>query len=270
MTEIVADLSQTSLATAVKANLYAFFQALCYSGAATVHDSLHGFNWRTDIAHPWFNGMLSTLPPTADASQIINETVNYFQAHDVPHLSWWLAPHLEPTDWSQYLLAYGFRYNNSTPGMAVDLATLPQPTQHPLTIQRVEGQHMLAEWTDTLKRGFGMPAEMASGMISIFESLGTDLPFRSYLGYLNDRPVACSTLYLGAGVAGIYNIATVPEARGQGVGSAMTLAPLYEAREMGYRAGILQSSEMGYGVYQLLGFQKLCQVDYFYWQVPDS
>lgn len=40
MTEIVADLSQTSLATAVKANLYAFFQALCYSGAATVHDNL--------------------------------------------------------------------------------------------------------------------------------------------------------------------------------------------------------------------------------------
>lgn len=265
MTEILTDLSQTSLATAVKANLYANFHWMGNSAAATVHDSPYGFNWRTNIAHPWFNGMLSTLPPAADASQIISETVNYFQAHNVANFTWWLAPHLELTDWSQQLLAYGFQYDNSTPGMAIDLAALPQPTQSSLTIRRVEGQHMLAEWIDVMMRGFGGTAEMASGFLAVFEDLGTDLPFRHYLGYLNDKPVGCATLYLGAGVAGIYSVTTVPEARGQGVGAAMTLAPLYEARDMGYRAGILQSSDMGYGVYQRLGFQTLCQMDHFYW-----
>ncbi|MCA9873717.1 MAG: GNAT family N-acetyltransferase [Anaerolineales bacterium] len=270
MTEIMSDLSQTSLATAVKANLYAFFAWMRNSAAATVHDSPQGFNWRTNIAHPWFNGMLSTLPPAADASHVIDETVNYFQAHDVPNFTWWLAPQLEPTAWSQHLLAYGFQYNNSTPGMAIDLAALPQPAQHPLTIRPVEDRHMLTEWIDILKRGFGMPTPMASGFLSVLGDLGTDLPIRQYLGYLNDRPVACSTLYLGAGVAGIYNVATVPEARCQGVGSAMTLAPLHEAHDLGYQAGILQSSDMGYGVYERLGFQKLCQVDYFYWQAPGS
>jgi len=35
---------------------------------------------------------------------------------------------------------------------------------------------------------------------------------------------------------------------------------------MGYRAGVLQSSEMGFGVYRKLGFEKLCAMEHFYWK----
>jgi hypothetical protein len=40
---------------------------------------------------------------------------------------------------------------------------------------------------------------------------------------------------------------------------------LYEARRLGYQAGILQSSQMGYSVYRRLGFQHLCNIEHFYW-----
>jgi len=39
---------------------------------------------------------------------------------------------------------------------------------------------------------------------------------------------------------------------------------LIEARALGYRVGVLQSSEMGYPIYQRLGFQKMCDMDHFY------
>ncbi len=61
-------------------------------------------------------------------------------------------------------------------------------------------------------------------------------------------------------------VATLPAARGRGVGAAMTIAPLYEARQMGYHGGILQSSQMGYPLYRRLGFQHLCAMEHFYWE----
>ena len=111
---------------------------------------------------------------------------------------------------------------------------------------------------------------MTAPFLELFGDLGWDLPFQHYLGFRDGEPVVTSTLFLGAGVVGIYNVATLPEARRQGYGSVMTLGPLYQARQMGYCAGVLQSSAMGYPVYRKLGFQRLCQMDYFYWQAESS
>jgi predicted acetyltransferase len=58
----------------------------------------------------------------------------------------------------------------------------------------------------------------------------------------------------------------VPEARGQGIGAAITLAPLLDARAIGYRIGILQASSLGYGVYRRLGFQDFGKLSVYLWE----
>lgn len=92
------------------------------------------------------------------------------------------------------------------------------------------------------------------------------LDWSLYLAYLDGEPVAVSSMYLGVGVAGIYNVATLPEARGKGAGSAVSYVPLREAHQAGYEIGTLQSSKLGYSVYRRLGFEEICTFNLYIWR----
>jgi ribosomal protein S18 acetylase RimI-like enzyme len=54
----------------------------------------------------------------------------------------------------------------------------------------------------------------------------------------------------------VYAVATLPSAQGKGIGAAITLSPLLEARDRdGYKYAVLFSTEMGVKVYQRIGFR---------------
>jgi GNAT superfamily N-acetyltransferase len=134
-----------------------------------------------------------------------------------------------------------------------------------LEIIPVEDRKTLSKWIHVASIGFGVPEEFESTWYGFFVEAVLDLPFRSYLALLNGQPVGTSQLFLSAGVAGIYNVTCIPEARGQGIGAALTLAPLLYARDVEYRIGILQASELGYRVYRRLGFQDFGRLSVYLW-----
>lgn len=73
---------------------------------------------------------------------------------------------------------------------------------------------------------------------------------------------------LGAGVAGIYAVGTSEAARGKGIGTAITAVPLLDARAEGYHVATLQSSEMGFSVYERMGFREYCKLSRYLLQFP--
>ena len=83
---------------------------------------------------------------------------------------------------------------------------------------------------------------------------------RRYVGYLGGVPVAASGLVLHSGAAGIFAVTTLPAARRQCIGAAMTRIPLLDALAEGYKVGTLQASEIGYPVYKKLGFETVCGI----------
>ncbi len=73
---------------------------------------------------------------------------------------------------------------------------------------------------------------------------------------MNDEPVTASTLLLTDGMAGIYDVSSIPSARGKGFGRAITLASLVEAQARGYRYVCLQATQMGFPLYKRIGFKE--------------
>ena len=151
--------------------------------------------------------------------------------------------------------------------MAADLLALHEdlPIPSHLTIERVDGTEALEKWAYASIIGFGLPETYVDAWFDLFTGLEFHPQLRNYIGMLDGEPVSTTELFLAAGVAGIYVVTTVPNARRRGIGAGLTLAALREARAMGYRIGILHSSSMGLGVYRRLGFQEYCRMSHYEW-----
>jgi GNAT superfamily N-acetyltransferase len=203
-----------------------------------------------------------------EADKEIEASLERMRAHGVPG-SWHVGPSMRPSDLGERLLAHGFEYGGDDIGMSVDLSTLPEevPVPEGFTVERVRDEAGLCAWIEALGSGFGEGPVEAEWVGEVYRRLGLDeeKSWRHYLGRLDGEPVATSTLFIGAGVAGIYFVCTVERVRRRGIGAAVTLAALREARDLGSRTGVLGSSEMGYPVYRRLGFEEYCRIGLYEW-----
>jgi ribosomal protein S18 acetylase RimI-like enzyme len=259
--------SGVSQVTRIEANLFALFSLLRGWPQLEVHDDPDLLWSISDIPFPLFNSLLRANLPPSGADAAIEEAIGRCRSRHVPML-WWTGPATRPDDLETRLAAKGF-HGEEARGMAVLMGALPKNPPMPagLVVEQVTDLKALTQWCKVLCAGFEMPEFAGEAFFDLSRSLGlgSDLPLRNYLGWLGGEPVATSSLFLGGGAAGIYNVATLPGVRRRGIGSAMTSTPLRKASAEGYQVAILHSSEMGVGVYRNVGFEERCRIGQFVW-----
>jgi len=244
------DLSAAALIEAIEANLFALFALFRNWPRADVHENSEIFWCITDIPFPLFNSVLHARLAPENVAAAIKAAKSRCRSKRVPML-WWTGPATRPADLGKHLLAHGFVHAADSAGMAVDLLALNEDQSAPesLAIERVRDVEALKQFADTLPTAFGMPDFAGGALLDFIAGMGfDDQLLRHFVGRLEGECVGVSSLFLGAGVAGIYNVGTVPSARRKGIGAAMTVMALLEARALGYRVGILHASKMGIGV----------------------
>ncbi|HMT20566.1 MAG TPA: hypothetical protein PKE20_04860 [Promineifilum sp.] len=268
MKVILQELSTPALVNAIEANLFDFFIQFSHWPRAELHDDPDLLWLTSDIVHPLFNSCLRQRFSSDDVDATIETTIARYRAINMPTL-WYIGPTTTPADLGARLTQHGFIGQGEAAGMAADLNDLNEDIPIPpgFTIEKVIDTAKLRTWSRPVAVAFEMPDFVIDALIELYDphGVGAGMPLDNYVGWLDGEPVASSSVYYGAGVAGIYNVATVPEARRKGIGALMTLTPLLEARSAGYRAGILHSSEMGANVYRRLGFQEYCSIEHYAW-----
>jgi ribosomal protein S18 acetylase RimI-like enzyme len=170
----------------------------------------------------------------------------------------WVAPADSPTP---ALLAERGLHVVYLPAMSMALADLP-PLELPdgVEIRAVDDDaEALAEATRISLVTNGFPEDVTQAFVDAYERAGLDTVV-TFLGTADGVPAAASSLLLADGVAALYNVGTLEEHRGRGLGRAISLAALHAGREAGRAWGVLQATPDGEPVYRKLGFRERYRV----------
>ena len=238
----------------------------------------------SDIPSPDANEVVHARFAEGDAADVaIEETIGLFGGRP---LLWWVGPDDEPADLSERLARHGVMFLDEIPGMAMDLEALQDEAPSDglrveappdgLRVEPVLDAAALAAFHAVLSHGFpedftdeATEGTIAAGTLRVAEDTGFREPNGTptrWLGWLGDRPVTTTRLHTAAGVAGIYAVITVGDARRRGYGEAVTRHVLRVARDAGLRIATLQASSAGRGVYERIGFRELCRYRLHEWR----
>lgn len=197
-----------------------------------------------------------------ELGDLIDRCVAEFEATGMPW-QWAVGPHC-PSELPELLERKGFGFRYQSPAMAVDLARWTD-SRSALDVRPVEHMRQFEDWLLAAVPGFGMPDSVADFMRVSQAGIGfgDSAPMMNFTAYEEGRPVACSTVAFGEDLAGVYTVATLPEARGKGFGAAVTAACMREAVDRGFDTAMLFASKMGYPVYKKLGFEDVYQMSVY-------
>jgi GNAT superfamily N-acetyltransferase len=155
-------------------------------------------------------------------------------------------------------------------GMKLNLADLNEKLPFPpdFTVKRVENLGQLREFITVLARNSDIPPAIADEWFELEAGLGVgdSLPWQRYLGLWRGEPVAACSVVAGAGVVGLYQVATLPQARGRRLATTICLTALREARQRGHHTAVLHSTPLAVKVYRQLGFQPVANLMLYLWR----
>lgn len=265
---ILGPVSAAALVRAVEENLFAFGRLYARWDKAETYRGADMQWCLTDVPFSMFNYLVNVRLEAARADAAIASVTERARARGVPLIAW-TGPSARPPDLGRRLTEAGFIAHDPMPGMVIDLDELGPATPDPrgLAIERVTERGALPGWCRTAVEAFEMPPFVEEPFVAFSEAIGLppEVPLYNFLGSLDGRAVAVASVFFGAGVAGLYNIATTPPARRRGIGRAITFRALQEARAAGYRYAILHASQAGEPLYRGMGFRTVCTLPTYTW-----
>lgn len=250
-----AEAYRAQMARAVEANwcaAWASLEMLSYEPRSLVDDTPTMLRVATPGLPETLMNMVmrfrSPEPVTADA---IEATIEPFRYYGLP-FQWWLIRNDAPANLRERLYAVGLRSWGGATMMYLDL---PQwEAAYPLAPPAVSYRRGAsdADRADALRiisRVFDVPPFPMSRWTS------ENPAFTLYMAHWGHQPVATvATLPLGE-IIGVYHVATLPNARRQGIAGNLLSLALREAQAAGFSIATLTATPEGQRIYTQLGFR---------------
>jgi ribosomal protein S18 acetylase RimI-like enzyme len=196
------------------------------------------------------------------ADSAIDEIVGVYRHRGVP-LVWIVHPTSQPKDLGARLSARGLEEAEIAPGMVARIADVPSPDPLPdgVELERLAPGTRL-DYLELVAWRYSLPDAAMGPLLSVMQArqIGEPgSPTVAWVARMDGTVVSKATLHVGGGVAGIYGVATKPEARGLGLARTLTTIACDEARRQGVAGVVLHSTPMAFNLYRSLGFEQVTE-----------
>ncbi len=208
------------------------------------------------------NGVICDNIDIKNQDEMVGKAITFFEEKKVPWC--WLTGSVSVhKEFYTYLQSKGFKLKIE-PGMAMELKNIEKKETINEKISIIKGEtleHVDLAWKVSLS-AWGFPRELSE---PFWKKNLNDTNRYFFIAILDDIPVGISEVFYYKGVAGLYFVGVNEDARGKGIGTAITLAPLHDAKDRRYEWAVLHSSQMGFNMYKRIGFETVCELGECHW-----
>jgi ribosomal-protein-alanine N-acetyltransferase len=197
--------------------------------------------------------------PIADADATLRAIVSFFQERGrSPRIR--LSPLSAPMDWARRLRRAGFAETDERLVYFSVPETVRLATNPAVGVERIVSRVDADRFSAIQVVGFDIPPEHRDWDRELVHRHLAAGRHAFYLARFDERGVgAARSIHLPGGVTGMAALATLPEARGRGVGTSLLARMVADARVAGSSLifGTVISNSYAAGMYQRLGFLRL-------------
>lgn len=205
----------------------------------------------TGCESPFLNIVIDTRDCSNHSSEIIALAKAFFYKHSVPWV--WLVTKAATQD----LQNNGFALIEEVPAMYFSLSNPISSFEiESFSIREVERHDNLSTWIEPLQEGFPSDdnGECYRKLNANLLQKG-ELKLRHFVGFYHNEIATAATLFLSNKAVMLHNLATKKAFRNKGLGTAITLHMMLQAKQLNYKHCFLESSIEGFNLYRKIGFK---------------
>ena len=251
---------RTALIHELEANLWETWANFGRGQGCGLHDEGDVLWFENSIPIIPYNGILK-FQTEIEVDRKIGRLVDHFHEQRAAFM-WILHPTSLPSDLPERLKNHGLQDVEPILGMARSLDDLPELPSLPdgMEVRKVIQEDDASEYYHFASWRWGVPEEYGEQLrntLAVFGIGKSGSKTRAWQVWHEGQPVSKVGLHLATGSAGIYGVATRPEAQRLGLAKILTLTALREARRLEYKLAVLHSTPMAESLYQSLGFETI-------------
>ncbi|MEX2108119.1 MAG: GNAT family N-acetyltransferase [Solirubrobacterales bacterium] len=208
--------------------------------------------------HPVISNAAFRTDDSVDAGEFIARAKSFFGERGRGFTVWVRGEEPEDRDLDAAATSAGLSQVYAMPEMVLNSRAEARPLPDGAEIRRLTSDEEAEDYWRIAAASYvdiGWPPEVF-GFYEGADGLTADNVV-AFIAYLDNEPVSIAMTIVSHSVAGIYWVGSLEQARGEGLGRAITAAATNAGFDLGAELASLQASPMGKPIYSAMGYETI-------------